>query len=148
MKTTYEQIMEEEGLRDPIIWATDEWNESTNPYGLGEWTSEEYLCLNEYPFEVGHFYSIADHDWEYGFAYYLDEQEQWCAENMKDIMEVHNGETWKRANVSRWIYKYLGNGEFEVYDAMENTDMDKHYSYIYELTEPYPYNGSLKIGED
>lgn len=146
MKTTYEQIMEKEGLRDLIIW-DNEGEESTSPNGY-EWTSEDYMCLNEYPFEVGHFYSIADHGWEYGFAYYFDEDEQWCATNMKDIIEVCNGETWKRINVNRWIYKYLGNNEFEVYDAMENTDMDKYYSYIYELTEPYPYNGSLKIDED
>ena len=135
MKKTYEQIMEEEGLRDLIVWATDEWIESTNPDGLGEWTPEEYLCLNEYPFEVGHFYSVADHGWEYGFAYYLDEEEHWCATNMKDIMEVCNGETWKHVNVNQWIYKYLGNNEFEVFDAYENTYTDKYGSYIYKLAD-------------
>lgn len=146
MKTTYEQIMEKEGLRDLIIW-DNEGEESTSPNGF-EWTSEDYMCLYEYPFEVGHFYSVVDRGWEYGFEFFADEEEEWCATNMKDIKEVCNGETWAHVNVSQWIYKYLGNGEFEIYDAYENTYTDKYYRRIYEITEPYLDNGSLKIDED
>lgn len=138
--------MEEEGLRETIIW-NNEGEESTSPNGF-EWTSEDYMCLNEYPFEVGHFYSVVDKDWEYGFTFFEDSEEEWCAENMKDIIEVYNGETWKHVNVSQWVYKYLGNNEFEVYDAYENTYTDKYGSYIYELTEPYSDNVGLKIDED
>lgn len=135
MKTTYEQIMEKEGLRETIVWDRLG-EESTCPEGV-EWTSEDYMCLNEYPFEVGHFYSVVDKSWEYGFAYYADDEEEWWAENMKDIKEVYDGENWHHVNVSRWVYKYLGNNEFEIYDAYENTYTDKHIHYIYELTEPY-----------
>jgi len=125
-KVTYDYLMESEGFRDKLTFCNveDDYEESTAPNGQ-EWTSESLLCLDEYPFEVGHYYSVADHSWDYGFEYYADSEEKWCATGAKDFIEVVDGENWKNVNVGATIYKYLGNGEFKVLDAFDNTYEDR-----------------------
>ena len=125
-KVTYNYLMESEGFRDKLIFCNveDDYKKSNAPSGY-EWTSEDLLCLDESAFEVGHYYSVVDESWEYGFEYYGDDEEKWCATNVKDIIEVVDGERWKHVNVGATIYKYLGNSEFKVLDAFENTYEDR-----------------------
>lgn len=137
-KVTYDYLMESEGFRDTLTFCNivDDYEESEAPNG-DKWTSENLLCLDEYPFEEGHYYSVSDQSWDYGFEYYEpnDREEKWCATNVKNLVEVIDGERWPHVNVGATIYKYLGNGEFKVLDAYENTFEDKYGARFYAIDD-------------